>query len=892
MYDWKHIVFVCLLCLTACSDDVAEPKQEALTSSEKTEAYKRAEVSYLNEDYAKLRSRQLSNVAYTQFFSLSAEEEEFQGRQEISFELLNTEQDLTIDFIEGSVQKISLNGKQIEFAYNNWFITIDRSDLNIGPQKLAIEFSHPYSKTGSGLYRSIDPEDGNAYIYSDLEPYDANLIFPAFDQPDIKATYHIEVEAPGDWQVITAQREFAIEERGDRKFWRFPASDKFSTYIFSLHAGPYVIWEDKAGDIPLRLMARKTLAEYVEEEHWFEISRQGFDFFQKYFEVDYPFHKYDQIIVPDFNSGAMENVAAVTFSERYIKRGDYTMEDRERIAYVIMHEMAHMWFGNLVTMRWWNGLWLNESFATYMGYLALTESTSFKRAWHSFYSRTKLWAYTTDEQVTNHPIELPVNNTDSGFANFDGITYGKGASVLKQLSYLIEPEVFRQGVSSYLKDKSFQNSELEDFMSSMSNAAERDLDEWTRQWLYTKGTNRVTANYQCEEGKITAVQILQEAMPDDDQELREHRLQLGLYKADKNRRMQLQSSLPVIISGESTDITELNTNACPDFIYPNYEDWGFAKIGLPEKELALLKNNINGFDDPMLRSMLWRNLWEAVRDAKLPLTDYAEIVLANITQESDLKTLNQVMSTIDGTIAYLHLFQSMSSDSRVLYQERFEALAWGKVQASKDNPDLQKLWFDHYASIVHSKAGLARLKALLQGENTIAGFTLDQDRRWELVLQLAAHAHTGIEDILEQELVRDPSNTGAKAHVSAQAAAPDLQNKSSWLAEIQDENTQLELAKLRAAMYALYPPHQVEFRQALLNKVLNKLGELDTKKDQQYLRFYNGYLIRGYCTADSNAELKKAIEDNSEASLGTVKALRIALQEDQRCIAMKSLLSE
>lgn len=395
--------FALVILLSACSSNVVEDIAPQST------AVQRLEASYLEESYARIRSKQVSNVAYKLKFNLSGDKAEFSGQVEISFDLLNNKQDLTLDFSDGDVSRVNLNGQDIEIDYNSWFISIDRSMLTQGPQKIVVEFTHPYSKTGSGLYRFIDPEDERVYIYSDLEPYDANRIFPSFDQPDIKATYDMEVEVPSDWLVVTSRKETNVVDKGETKLWQFPISEKFSTYIFSLHAGHYHIWESKAGDIPLRLMARQALAEHVVIEDWFEITRQGFAFFQDYFEVDYPFHKYDQLIVPDFNSGAMENTGAVTFSERFIRRGSYTTEERERIANVILHEMAHMWFGNLVTMDWWNGLWLNESFATYMAYLSATEATEFNRAWHSFFSRTKRWAYNTDEQVTNHPIELPVD---------------------------------------------------------------------------------------------------------------------------------------------------------------------------------------------------------------------------------------------------------------------------------------------------------------------------------------------------------------------------------------------------------------------------------------------------------------------------------------------------
>ncbi len=880
----KLLILCCAFSVLSCSSHTTNEKRIIKPGVE------RAAVSYLNEDYARLRGKQVSNVSYKLSVGLSASEPEYSGSVEIDFDLLNTDQALTIDFSEGTVLNVILNGKAIPVDYNKWFITIEPILLKAGRQHIVIDYSHPYSKTGSGLYRFTDPEDQRVYIYSELEPYNANRIFPSFDQPNIKATYELKVEAPADWQVVSSIRETNISGKGGSRTWTFPPSAKFSTYIFSLHAGHYHIWEADAGDIPMRLMARQSLAKYVDTDEWFTITRQGLEFFQNYFDIKYPFRKYDQLIVPDFNWGAMEDVAAVTFSEDYIKRGSYTLDEKENIASVILHEMAHMWFGDLVTMEWWNGLWLNESFATYMSNLALTEGTAYTQAWHTFYSRTKLWAYDTDEQVTNHPIELPVDNTDSGFANFDGITYGKGASVLKQLSYLLGPEVFRRGVSQYLKHRAYQNSELHDFTSALATAADRDLQEWSRQWLYSKGTNSISAGYQCQNNRLTGLHVSQqsaEASP----ELREHRLQLGFYTRDENEQMKLMQASPVSISGENTELPEFAGMACADFVYPNHADWAFVKVQLPEKELALLRRNINGFEEPLMRSMLWRNLWEAVRDARLPLTDYADMVLANIAAETNAKTLRQVLRTLRSTMRYFYSFQFPDDAMANSYVGRFEKVAWDKINSYSDQGDLQKIWLDHFLSIAHSPAALAQLKSLLNGELSVPGLVLDQDRRWTMVKRLSAHAYTGIEAILQREQQRDPSGYGEKAYIAAQASAPQLENKQLWLQKIQDEKTELPLAKLTAAMSYLLPAHQIKFRQELMNDLVSPLTQLDSTRHQQYLMNYVDYLLDGYCTTMSNQLLQQAVEDNQASSLIVTKALKIALQEDQRCLNMKALIT-
>ncbi len=289
------------------------------------------------------------------------------------------------------------------------------------------------------------------------------MLFPCFDQPDLKAVYSLKADAPADWRVISTAGEEKTEVSGARKTWTFAKTQKLSTYVFSVHAGPYHVWTSSAGAIPLRLFARESLAKYVPAGEWLELTRQGLDFYGAYFDLPYPFKKYDQILVPDFNEGAMENVGAVTFGERYVSRSTQTLEEREETADTILHEMAHMWFGDLVTMKWWNGLWLNESFATYMSALAQSRATRYTRSWQSFFAAEKQWAYETDQRATTHPIEGDVADTGHAFADFDGITYGKGASVLKQLAYLLGEEKFRDGVRLYLKEHAYGNAEEKDF---------------------------------------------------------------------------------------------------------------------------------------------------------------------------------------------------------------------------------------------------------------------------------------------------------------------------------------------------------------------------------------------------------------------------------------------
>jgi aminopeptidase N len=495
----------------------------------------------LTDEEAQNRFRMIKNVSYKLNFQVQEQKDFFTGYVTIEFEAISLDKPLHLDFYEGKIDKLLVNGNEIKtFTYDNFRIHLNQSLFQSGVNTISVAYNRPFSKDGSGLYKFIDPVDQEEYFYSDFEPFDANKLFPSFDQPDLRATYELQVEAPAKWNVIGNTREINIEDLGLTKKWTFPKSLDFSTYIFALHFGAYQYFEDLSSKVPLRLYFRKSLLKFVsrDQAEWFKVTKEGFNFFETYFSIPYPYGKYDQILVPDFNSGAMENVAAVTFNDgRYVFRTEGTYSQKEQRANVILHELAHMWFGNLVTMKWWNGLWLNESFATFMATLAQAKATDYKDAWQTFFNDIKDWAYWEDNLVTSHPIEAKIPDTASAFNNFDGITYGKGASALKQLNFLLGPESFQKGVENYLKEHSNSNTKLRDFISALEKTSRQDLNEWTKEWLESNGHNRVEINYSCSTGKITHVMLKQNSA-EQSKILRTHKSIIALFKKSNNQKLE------------------------------------------------------------------------------------------------------------------------------------------------------------------------------------------------------------------------------------------------------------------------------------------------------------------------------------------------------------------
>ena len=485
----------------------------------------RAAIDALDKTTADARKTRISNLEYDALVDVT-DDEALSGEVRIQFDLSDASSDLTVDFMGGTVGSIVVNGVASTADYNGYFITLPAAQLQPGANTVEIAYRRPYGNDGTGLHRFVDPEDGLTYLYTYLWPYYANRVLPSFDQPNLKANFSLRVLAPEGWTVVSMNPGTAESAVDGKQLWTFTKTPKIATYMFSLHAGPYTVWSDDSGDVPLRLMARQSLAAYVPAEEWFEITQKGMGFYGRYFDIPYPFEKFDQLIVPEFNIGGMENAAAVTFTEYVVQTRPSDRAERERRASLLLHELAHMWFGNLVTHDWWNGMWLNESFATQMAALALIETTEFQDQWHGYFTDSKKAAYQRDSRVTTHPIEMPVAATDQFTELFDAITYQKGGSVLKQLQHRVGAENYRLGVSAYLKENAYGTTVLADFIGHQGKRAGIDLTDWSNEWLMTTGFNTLAVETECDDEVLRSLTVVQSA-PGADPVLRTHEVEVA-----------------------------------------------------------------------------------------------------------------------------------------------------------------------------------------------------------------------------------------------------------------------------------------------------------------------------------------------------------------------------
>ena len=688
-----------------------------------------------------------------------------------------------IDAVTRTVHSVTLNGRSLDPATVTDGVRIQLPGLE-EHNELTVVADAPYMNTGEGLHRFVDPVDNEVYLYTQFEVPDSRRMFAVFEQPDLKAAFAFTVTAPAHWDVISNSPTpdpvpaAPGNDGGARSVWRFAPTPRLSSYVTALIAGPYqaVRSEVKSSDgrtIPLGVFARKSLMQYLDADNIFELTRQGFAFFEAQFGCPYPFEKYDQLFVPEFNAGAMENAGAVTILEGYVFRSKVTGAQVERRAITVLHELAHMWFGDLVTMRWWNDLWLNESFAEYMSHLAAVEATSFTSAWTTFASVEKSWAYRQDQLPTTHPIFAEINSLQDVEVNFDGITYAKGASVLRQLVAWVGPEQFMAGVREYFAKHSWQNTELGDLMVELEKASGRDLDVWGRQWLETAGVNTLRPELDVDaDGTLRSFTIVQSAVPEWPT-IRPHRLAVGFYNLNGAGKLERVHREELDVDGERTEVPGLVGLAQPDLVLINDDDLAYAKVRLDPKSLATATAHLKDFAASLPRTLVWNSAWDAARDGETPARKYVELVLANVAAESDssviLVQLRQLATTLHFYVAEEH-----RGEATVAAAGRLWELASGVPGGS----DAQLQFIKSFALLAGSEGQLDSVAGLLDGTVALDGLTVDQDLRWELVASLVAGGRLG-KDGIDAELARDNTSSGQNAAALATAAIPTPEAKAA-----------------------------------------------------------------------------------------------------------------
>ncbi len=682
-----------------------------------------------------------------------------------------------VEIAAPSLRSATLNGEPVELGgFDGERLTLPALAAD---NELVVDADCRYMRTGEGLHRFVDPVDSAVYLYTQFETYDAHRVFACFDQPDLKATFALTVHAPAGWTCVSGGAVVEQPAVGDAGRWCFATMPQVSTYITALVAGPYAAVHDEHDGIPLGLYCRASLAEHLDAGELFTITKQGFDFYHRVFGYRYPFGKYDQLFVPEFNAGAMENAGCVTFLEDYVFRSKVTDAAYERRAETVLHEMAHMWFGDLVTMRWWDDLWLNESFATYMSVLAQASDTRWTNAWTTFANAEKTWAYRQDQLPSTHPIAADIRDMDDVRVNFDGITYAKGASVLKQLVAWVGQDAFLGALRAYFPAHEYGNTVLADLLSALETASGRDLSGWSAQWLETAGVNTLRAEFETGPDGFTSFTVVQEA-PEQWPTLRSHRVAVGLYDLVDGALVRTgREELDVV--GARTVVPALVGRPQPDLVLVNDDDLTYAKIRLDERSLGTLIGHIGDITDSLPRALCWSAAWDMTRDAELPARDYVGLVLAGIARETDIGV---VQSLLRQAQSVLTLFADPGWAP--VGRAQLAAAAHEAVLAAAPGSDLQLAWARALGTLAATPEQVGLLRGLLAGEVEVPGLAVDADLRWHLLLRLVVLGEAGPTGI-DAELDRDRTAAGARNAAAARAARPTAEAKAAaWQSAVHD----------------------------------------------------------------------------------------------------------
>ena len=760
----------------------------------------------LTRDEARTRAALVDVQSYDVTLDLTTGPATFASTTTIRFTSRQAGAGTFLDLIAPTVHRVVLNGTELDPAD----VVADsriRLDGLAEQNEVVVVADAAYMNTGEGLHRFVDPVDDEVYLYSQFEVADSRRVFAVFEQPDLKATFRFTVTAPAHWVVVSnspavgepvpveggANRNGGVDQ--GTATWTFEPTPRVASYITAVIAGPYhhehgELTSSDGRTIPLGVYCRGSLAQHLDTDNILDITRAGFAFYEEQFDFPYPFAKYDQLFVPEFNAGAMENAGAVTFLESYVFRSKVPEATVERRAVTILHELAHMWFGDLVTMRWWDDLWLNESFAEYASTLATAEATRWTSAWTTFSSLEKGWAYRQDQLPSTHPIAADIRDLEDVEVNFDGITYAKGASVLKQLVAWVGQEEFFAGVRSYFAKHAWGNTELRDLLTELEATSGRDLSAWSALWLEQSGVTLLRPEITSAVGedgveRITALAVTQE-VPETDPVQRPHRLVVGGYDLvageDGETRLERTVRVELDVDGARTEVPSLVGEKRPDLLLLNDDDLAYAKVRLDDRSLATAVAHLGHFADSLPRTLVWAAVWDATRDGETPARDYVDLLLHNIAHETDssvvLVLLRQLHTALDLYVAAEHRPATEVAAADTL---------WTLATDAPAGSDTQLQLVKAFAARASTPEQLDAVAALLDGGTRLEGLSIDTDLRWELLTSLVTGDRAGEAEI-DAQLEADPTATGQRAAAAARAAIPTAAAKAAAWAAVVDSD--------------------------------------------------------------------------------------------------------
>ncbi len=878
--------------------------QEAMLKSKARKAWA------LTQAEAEFRSLLISKTSYNLRFRLGAESRDFEGYAQIRFQFKRVDKRgddevVWLDFEGGSIRQMTLNGAQdSQPRFDRHRIYFSSSELREGSNEIEISFSHPYShgrgapnlRDEGGLVRVQDAKDGRIYLHTNLEPFAANRVFPCFDQPDLKARFDLTIEAPQDWLVIANAPEQLVKKEEGRTVWAFQPTEVLSTYLFALHAGPYRMWKQSLdGGMVLRLFARPSLAEAVDANEWFETTKKGIAYFTRVFGVPFPFLKYDQVIAPGFYEGGMESAAAPLFSETLVRSSGFALDERALRTKTISHELSHMWFGDWVTPRWWNGLWLNESFATFSAEEAMGES----------FMTSKRWAYWVDSSSLVHAVDFTVPDTDLIEENFDAITYEKGAAVIRQLAFQLGENIFREGVRRYLVNFAHYHATQDAFFKVLSEVAGRDLSEWQRLWIQTPGANSLHAEWACNKNKISTFKLVQ-GSTGPSAVLRPHQTRIFMLLPGKKT-----FSIDAQYSAKETEVSGLLGKRCPVFVFPNEKDRDYVRVGLDPVSQEYLLGHLTSINDVFLRRLIWFSLWDSVLEGTLASNSYLKIVFAQIRSETNPSVLGQVLETISGSSksgAQVLDFQRVSQIPTALsllspteglrWRGQFEALVRADFVSGKGwaagNAETGRVVFDFFLALSSSSFSadsVEVLKGLFLGSLPLRGWTLGPQQRWGILKALSRAGFRDVYSLLDPELQKDRTDNAQNEAQKVRALFPDPQNRKFWLKGFSEGAS----GRLRGALTDFHAAGEEDPLLALGPEFFTELEKIFASplspERVEWAFLFVKYLYPPSCDLEVAKRTRGFLDSHPDAPKSVRLSLELSRESVERCARIRAAYS-
>jgi aminopeptidase N len=855
-------------------------------------------------DLARFRAAHYSNVRYRLHVELKPGAEMMKGWEEIRVVLDGAVTELVLDWrtLPGKqgiskdehISDLEVNGRKDASARQvNDHLIISGTYLVKGENVVRLKFESPISTSGSAVTRYMDREDKSEYIYTLFVPSDASTAFPCFDQPDLKARFQLDVTAPSEWKVVTnTQVETAsltITDRSNNKRVSppegmthavFHETQPLSTYLFAFAAGPFTQFKDETSQTPMSLFVRKSKAERARKElsEVFRLHRECLAFLSAYFDFKYPFPKYDIVIVPEFAYGGMEHAGATFLrEERVLFPTDPTANDFAARAELICHEAAHQWFGDLVTMRWFDDLWLKEGFATFMAYKAIEKVLPQQSAWKVFYQRTKPGAYTTDVTKGTTPIFQEIPNLSAAKSAYGNIVYLKAPSMLKQAEFFLGTDKFQQAVRTLVKEHAFANAEWADLVKAFERSSGKRLDDWAAAWVRRRGLASVRASWSTNRsGRIRSFTLAQ----------RDVLGEKGAWPMRLKLLLAYESSPPemltVMLNGVGeTQVKEVIGRRRPSYVFANYEDYGYGLFLLDEQSRAYVLEHLGAVRDDFLRALLWGTLWDSVREAELAPADYIELAIKLIPQERDEVTAQGILSRVSSAFN-----RYLSDAQRQALAPRLEQMLAARMM-NAETPGLRITNFRAFQAIALTNEARETLKQILRDEVKIPGMQLRSRDRFDIITALLIRDDQNAPALLEAQSKLDTTDDGRRYAYAAGAASKRADAKKKYF-DAYVNDAKLAESWIEASFNPFNAIQQSELTLPYLDAALRELPRL---KGTRKIFFVNGWLsafIGGQCSESAHNVVQNFLQ--REQTLDRDLKLKVLEVADglERCVRIKS----